>query len=74
MVADAEAIVRAEGSIWATANARSSGAAGVTSPWHGFTRNLQELGNTFQSPPAYNRVWSTQPKRAGPIVGTDASA
>ena len=44
IVAEAEAVSLAEGSIWATVNARSSGAAGVYSPGHAFTGILQELG------------------------------
>jgi hypothetical protein len=44
IVAEAEAVSLAEGSIRATGNARSSGAAGVPSPGHAFTGILQELG------------------------------
>ena len=44
MVARAEALVRAEGSIWATDSARSLGTAGVTSPGHAIKGLLQELG------------------------------
>ena len=44
MVAEAEAIVRAEGSIWTTDSARSLGAAGVISPGHAIKGLLQELG------------------------------
>ena len=43
-IAEAEAVSLAEGSIWATVMARSSGAAGVPSPGHAFTGILQELG------------------------------
>ena len=46
LVAEAEAVSLAEGSIWTTARARSSGAAGVPSPGHafkGFPRNLGDL-------------------------------
>lgn len=44
IVAEAEAVSLAEGSIRTTVNARSSGAAGVPSPGHAFTGILQELG------------------------------
>ena len=44
IVAEAEAVSLAEGSIRATVKARSSGAAGVPSPGHAFTGILQELG------------------------------
>ena len=73
MVADAEAIVSAEGSIWTTVRARSSGAAGVTSPGHVFTWNLQELGKTSQSPPAKSGVVPLTAKDQA-LVGTDAPA
>ena len=73
MVADAEAIVSAEGSIWTTVNARSLGAAGVTSPGHVFTWDLQELGKTSQLPPVKpGVVHLTATDQA--LVGTDASA
>jgi hypothetical protein len=52
VVAGAEAISQAEGSIWTTDNARPLGAAGVPNPGHAITGILQELGNTSQSPPA----------------------
>ena len=58
---------RAEGSIWTTVRARLLGAAGVPSPGHAFTGILQELGNTFQSPPAYDGCGS--PDSKGPGLG-----
>jgi hypothetical protein len=44
VVAEAEAVSLAEGSIRATDSARLSGTAGVPSPGHAFTGILQELG------------------------------
>ena len=44
IVAEADALPMAEGRIWTTASARSSGAAGVSSPGHAITRLRQELG------------------------------
>jgi len=41
--------------------------AGVPSPGHAFTGILQELGNTFQSPPA--RSGSGSPDSKGPGLG-----
>ena len=67
VVADAEAISLAEGSIWTTVSARSLGDAGVPSPGHAFTRILQELGNTSQSPPA--QVGCGSPEKKGPGLG-----
>jgi hypothetical protein len=65
MVAEAEAVAKAEGSIWTTGNARSLGAAGVASPGHAVTRNLQELGKTSQSPPAQDGCGSPDNKGPG---------
>jgi len=73
IVADAEAVISAEGRIWTTVNARLSGAAGVPSPGHAITRILQELGITCQSPPAdAGMVHLTAMDQA--LVGTGAPA
>jgi hypothetical protein len=71
MVAEAEAVAMAEGSIWTTDNARTLGAAGVASPGHAVTGNLQELGNTSQSPPVKSGVVRLTAKDQAD-VGTDA--
>ena len=69
MVAEAEAVSLAEGSIWTTVRARSSEAAGVSSPGHafkGFPRNLGDLlvssrkdgnGSPDSNEPGRGSVW-----------------
>jgi len=73
IVADADALSKAEGSIWTTASARSLGAAGVLSPGHAITGLRQELGR----PPSLllqksGVVYLTQKDRA--VDGTGARA
>jgi hypothetical protein len=65
IVAGAEAVSLAEGSIRATVNARSSGAAGVPSPGHAFKGILQELGRPSCLLP-HDRVRSTRQQGARP--------
>jgi len=73
VVAEAEAISLAEGSIRATVKARLPGAVGVPSPGHVSMGILQELGKTTQSPPAQTGVVHlTATGRA--LAGTDAPA